>query len=110
MFKSFILTASLLMTNLSYAETVEIKVNGLVCAFCAQGIEKTLRAKPATESVLVSLEHGLVAVALKAESSITDEEIKTALVDSGYAVINIARSQRSLDAIKKDLQESKSDE
>jgi len=45
------------------ADTIEMKVYGLVCAFCAQGIEKTLRKNPATEDVVVSLEHQLVAVA-----------------------------------------------
>jgi copper chaperone CopZ len=104
MFKLFVITAAVLSANQSFAETVEIKVNGLVCAFCAQGIEKTLRAKPATEAVFVSLEHGLVAVSLKAEASITDAELKTALIDSGYAVTDITRSERSLEAIKQATQ------
>ena len=39
-----------------------MKVYGLVCGFCAQGIEKTLRKNPATADVVVSLENKLVAV------------------------------------------------
>lgn len=39
-------------------------VNGLVCGYCAQGIEKTLKGLSATEAVFVSLEHRLVAVVL----------------------------------------------
>ena len=27
----------------AYAATIEMNINGLVCAFCAQGIEKKLR-------------------------------------------------------------------
>ena len=34
------------------AATIEMNVNGLVCAFCAQGIEKQLRKFPATPEVL----------------------------------------------------------
>ena len=46
--------------------TIEMTVNGLVCGFCAQGIEKTLRKNAATDDVFVSLENRLVAIATKA--------------------------------------------
>lgn len=36
---------ALLYGSLAHAATIEMKVNGLVCSFCAQGIEKTLRKK-----------------------------------------------------------------
>ena len=36
----------------STAATIEMTVNGLVCAFCAQGIEKKLKKFPATAEVL----------------------------------------------------------
>jgi len=36
------------------ADTIEMHVNGLVCAFCAQGIEKKLRKFPATADVVLS--------------------------------------------------------
>ena len=54
----------LLFSAFSEAETIEMTVNGLVCGFCAQGIEKRLRKFPATADVLVSLEQRLVAVGL----------------------------------------------
>ena len=57
---------------LAAAKTIEMDVNGLVCAFCAQGIEKTMKALPATEAVFVSLEHRIVAVELKDGSDIDD--------------------------------------
>jgi copper chaperone CopZ len=47
------------------AATNEMNVKGLVCAFCAQGIEKKLGKLPATADVVVSLEQRLVADALK---------------------------------------------
>lgn len=104
MIKIIMFATAMLITHCSFAETVEIKVNGLVCAFCAQGIEKTLRAKAATDGVFVSLEHGLVAVALKPKAAITDDELTSALADSGYSVTGIQRSERTLDAIKQDTQ------
>ena len=62
----------LIASPLAAAKTVEIEVNGLVCGFCAQGIEKTLKALPATEGVFVSLENRLVAVKLKDGNDVDD--------------------------------------
>lgn len=85
------------------AGTVEMKVYGLVCGFCAQGIEKTLRKNPATEDVVVSLEHQLVAVEIRAGQDIPDEELTRALTDAGYEVKGIQRTQRSLLEIRATL-------
>jgi len=82
------------------AATIEMDVNGLVCAFCAQGIEKTLRGFPATADVVVSLESKLVAVATKDGQDIGDEELRRALTDSGYTVKAIRREGESLDEVR----------
>jgi len=92
-----------LMAGAVSAGTIEMKVYGLVCGFCAQGIEKTLRKNPATADVIVSLENKLVAVATKDGADISDAELTKALTDSGYDVKGIARTQRSLDAIRAEL-------
>lgn len=82
------------------AKTVEMEVNGLVCGFCAQGIEKTLKTLPATEGVFVSLENRLVAVKLKDGADIDDAALHKALKDSGYTVVAIRRTERSLDELR----------
>jgi mercuric ion binding protein len=82
------------------AKTVEMEVNGLVCGFCAQGIEKTLKTLPATEGVFVSLENRLVAVKLKDGADIDDAALHRALKDSGYTVVAIRRTERSLDELR----------
>lgn len=89
------------------AETIEMKVNGLVCGFCAQGIEKTLRKNPATADVVVSLEDRLVAVATKDGENIADEELRRALTDSGYEVKEIKRSQISMKDIRARLEKKR---
>jgi copper chaperone CopZ len=88
------------------AATVEMDVNGLVCAFCAQGIEKKLRAFPATADVVVSLEKKLVAVALKPGQDISDSELTAALTNAGYSVKAIHREDESLDAVRARLKAS----
>ena len=96
---SFILFA-IMAVRLGAAATIEMDVNGLVCAFCAQGIEKKLRSFPATNDVVVSLEKKLVAVATKDGQDITDDELKHALTDAGYTVKAIRRDNETLDEVR----------
>jgi len=100
MYKHVFSTLVLLVPAVAPAATIEIDVNGLVCAFCAQGIEKKLRAFPATEDVVVSLEQKLVALATKPGQDIVDDEIRRALTDAGYAVKAIHREDETLDAVR----------
>lgn len=88
-------------SSLVSAKTIEMDVNGLVCAFCAQGIQKTLKAFPAAEAVYVSLENRIVAVQLKDGSDIDDATLRKAMTDSGYTVVAIRRTDIPLDDIRK---------
>jgi mercuric ion binding protein len=92
-----------LLTTAVQADTIEMKVYGLVCGFCAQGIDKTLRKNPATADVLVSLEHKLVAVSTREGQDIPDAELTKALTDSGYDVKGITRTRRSLAEIRAEI-------
>jgi mercuric ion binding protein len=100
----FIRFTTLLMTFLlastALAGTIEMKVNGLVCGFCAQGIEKTLRKNPATSDVFVSLETKLVAIATKDGQDISDTVLRSALTNAGYDVKAIVRTDNSLAALR----------
>jgi copper chaperone CopZ len=104
-----ILPAVVLMflSAIARATTIEMHVNGLVCAFCAQGIEKKLRKFPATTDVVVSLEQRLVAVALKDGQDIPDTELRQALTNAGYTVTTIQRSDTPIDAIRLRLGQQK---
>ena len=84
--------AAMLVGTGAAAGTIEMTVNGLVCGFCAQGIEKTLRRKPATADVFVSLENRLVAVSTAEGQDIPDEDLRKALTESGYELKAIART------------------
>jgi copper chaperone CopZ len=105
--KAIIVALALSAATVSTAATIEMDVNGLVCAFCAQGIEKKLRAFPATSDVVVSLEERLVAVSTKDGEDIPDDELRRALTDAGYTVNGIRRADESLDAVRKRLEEAK---
>jgi copper chaperone CopZ len=83
------------------AKTVKLTVDGMVCSFCAQGIEARLKQQAATDKVYVSLDDKLVAVSLKDGQSITDDKLRAELKDAGYEVKAIARSNEPLDSFKK---------
>lgn len=100
---AFVLAFALMASGAASAGTIEMKVNGLVCGFCAQGIEKTLRKMSATTDVVVNLEHRLVAVATRDGQDIADAELKKALQDAGYDVKEIVRTARSLTQIRAEL-------
>jgi copper chaperone CopZ len=99
--KSFCIALALLLTSVAAnAATIEMKVYGLVCGFCAQGIEKTLRKNPATQDVVVSLEHKLVAIATRDGADIADAELIQAMTDAGYDVKGISRTERTIPQIR----------
>jgi copper chaperone CopZ len=104
--KRALLFSILVLTSaIASADTIEMKVYGLVCAFCAQGIEKTLRKNPATEDVVVSLEHQLVAVSTHPGQDIPDADLTKALTDAGYDVKGISRTQRPMTEVRAGLKQ-----
>jgi copper chaperone CopZ len=98
---------TVLATSCADAATIEMNVNGLVCAFCAQGIEKRLRKLPATADVVVSLEQHLVAVALKDGQDLPDADLRKALTDAGYTVTAIRRTDTPIDAVRMRVKQAK---
>jgi copper chaperone CopZ len=75
------------------ADTIRATVNGMVCGFCATGIEKTFRAQPEVNAVDVDLENKLVTIHTKQGQTIDDAKIKKLLGNSGYSVVRIAREK-----------------
>lgn len=107
MFKSIMLTGIFLVATVAaQANTIEMKVNGLVCAFCARGIEKTFHKNPAVADVVVSLEDKLVAVQTKEGADIPDQELRATLTDAGYDIKSIERTETPVAAIRKRLKNS----
>lgn len=95
------------VSTLASAKTIEMNVNGLVCAFCAQGISKTMKSFPATDGVFVSLEHRMVAVHLKDGQDIADAQLRKAITDAGYKLVAVQRTDSSLAEIKERVAKQK---
>lgn len=79
----------LLFGSLSIASGQEIKVGvkGMVCAFCAQGIEKKFKTQPEVSSIEVSLENNYVKLKFKEGKSLSKTTISEILKDSGYEAV-----------------------
>lgn len=93
--KRLLFTTAVFLTlaTSAYAETIKASVNGLVCAFCATGIEKTFKAQPEVAQVHVDLESKLVTITTKPSQDMDDAQITKLISDAGYSVTNIAREK-----------------
>lgn len=96
------LLLSSLPTNAA-ANSLRIEVNGLVCSFCADGILSAFNRQPAVEEVFVSLEDRLVAVQLKAGQTLSDELARQLLIDAGYTVVGMQRTEATVAEIKAEV-------
>lgn len=65
-------------------EELKVGVKGMVCAFCAQGIEKKFTAQPEIEKVDVSLANKYVKLTFKDGKRLSNDKIAEILKDSGY--------------------------
>jgi copper chaperone CopZ len=89
------------------ADTKKLTVNGMVCAFCAQGIEKRLQALPATQSVYVNLGKKIVAVQAKDGQTLDEAKLKHEISEAGYDVTKVESSTQTVDAIRAEMKTRK---
>lgn len=92
--KLFLSTLILVSFNLASAnnptpttstqQEIKVGVKGMVCAFCAQGIEKNFLKQPEVSKIEVSLENKYVKLKFKEGQSLSQEKIATILKDAGY--------------------------
>lgn len=100
--------AAALSAQASFADTLKIKVDGMVCGFCASSIEKKMRANKATADVYVNLENKIVAVSEKSGQKLDDATLKAQIADAGYEVKAIERVSASLADVRAENKAKKS--
>lgn len=83
-----IFIAILCLSSLAFAKPltgeVHVKVKGMVCAFCAQGLTKAFKKLPEVQDVKVSLEEKYVHLTLKKDASLEDTKIVDTIKEAGY--------------------------
>jgi copper ion binding protein len=65
---------------------LKVKVRGMSCDHCVRTVRNAIMSLPGVSEVEVSLETGLVRV--KAEADVSKEEIKRAVEEWGYKVVD----------------------
>ena len=71
--------------------SVRLKVNGMICPFCAYGLEKRLEEIASIDAVLIRISDGLVQIRTKEDQELTDEVLADAVKKSGFSLIEIER-------------------
>ena len=98
--KKVMLIVMVLFSLNSYALTQKIEVLGMVCAFCAQGIEKSFSSNENIKDVFVNLENYFVVIESRDGKSIDENSITTIITDAGYDVQKIEVVSDSVSEIR----------
>ena len=100
MIKKNLLLVTLFLSMNIYAQTQRIEVLGMVCAFCAQGIEKSFSSDENIKDVFVNLENYFVVIESRDGKSIDEKYITTIITDAGYNVQKIEIVSDSVSEIR----------
>ena len=76
-------------SDLANVQIVIVDVNGMVCDFCARGIEKTFQKDMGFRKIDVDLANGKVLLAYAATKKIVKEDIEQKILSNGQAVTDI---------------------
>ena len=102
--KIFIATLLVMSLTSAFAVTsMKATVNGMVCAFCAQGIEKRISKMPATKAVYVDLKKKTVVVEPKDGMTLDQKAIIEEVKDAGYDIVKVESVAKSVAEIKAEL-------
>ncbi len=71
--------------------SVRLKVDGMVCPFCAYGLEKRLEEIASIDAVLIRISDGLVQIRTKEGQELTDEALTNVVRKSGFSLTEIER-------------------
>ena len=68
------------------ANTIEVKIKGVVCTFCSIGVRKNLIKTGKVKSVFCNTKNKISTIYLKKDKGLSDKEIYDAVKKAGYSV------------------------
>lgn len=74
-------------------ELITVGVNGLVCDFCAQAIEKVFMRRDEVSGINVNLNKGEIIISSKANKKLANDVLEKLILDAGYNLVEIKRQQ-----------------
>ncbi len=84
------LILAILINSVMAAEIIEVDIHGMTCAFCSDGLQRSLTKLPEVTSAIVSLKYKKVQVVVDSENLDLDR-IKQAIIDSGFTPVQVRR-------------------
>lgn len=75
-----------------FAADVVVSVNGLVCDFCAQAIDRSFSRRAEVSAVRVDLTERLVSIDFRPNQTLDDDTIRDIITRAGYTVTNVRRT------------------
>lgn len=87
--------------------SMKATVNGMVCSFCAQGIEKRLTKIPEAKAVLVDLKRRFVLVEPKEGMALDEKLIIAEIKDAGYDVVSVETLPKSVAEVRAETRAKK---
>ena len=75
--------------NLKNVQVAIVNVHGIVCDFCAQGIERTFKKDINVKKIDVDLRNGKVLVAYPREENINFDDIKQKILVNGQNAVGM---------------------
>ena len=89
--KLLVLLLVSLLSPLTYSKDITVKVQGMVCSMCAQGIHKKFSKIEGVKDIKVDLDSKLVTIITKDDQDLEDKKIKEIITEAGYNVATIER-------------------
>ncbi len=90
--KIMVLLVIIFTSTTVMAAEINVRVKGMVCSLCAQGIEKNFSKFEAVKKVEVSLKEKNVKILLQDDQQLQDDLVKKVITEAGYNIANIERS------------------
>lgn len=89
----FVMIVFLSPFSLIAGETIEVRVDGLSCMFCAYSLERNFNKLDKLEDIDINVRKGEVTLKLKYGTELSDEEIEEIVKNSGFTPRAIMREE-----------------
>ncbi len=89
--KKFLVCILIVLSPAAFAKEITVKVSGMVCSMCAQGIQKKFSKIPEVKEIKVDLDTKIVSIVTKDDLDVQDAKIKELITEAGYNVASIER-------------------
>ncbi len=104
---NLIIAIAFMALSQSALASMKEAVNGMVCSFCAQGIEKIISKMDETKAVFVDLKNKVVIVEAKEGKTLNEKLISQEIKDSGYDVVKIETISQTVAQFKAQQEDKK---